>query len=267
MEKRFNRPLRKEGPARRSGQNNNLVIGLRPVGELLKSDKEIDRVIISRELLQRSEGMEIQAACKAKGVPAQVVPVEKLNRITPKMHQGVLAFISPIAYQKSEFLIPVLFEEGQTPFILVLDRITDVRNFGAIARTAECAGVHAIIIPEKGAAQIGEDAIKTSAGALHHIPVCREKDLNQTIDFLIASGLTVVACTEKGDDAYFSMDFQGPVALVMGSEEDGISESIIRRAHYMAALPLSGKIGSLNVSVAAGIAMFEILRQRKQTVL
>ena len=262
MEKRFNRPLRKAGPPGRKSQSDFLVIGLRPVAELLRSDKEIDRVLISRELQQRPEGMELMAACKQREIPCQAVPVEKLARITPKMHQGALAFISPISYQKIEHLLPVLFEEGESPFLLVLDRITDVRNFGAIARTAECAGVHAILIPEKGAAQIGEDAIKTSAGALHHIPVCRERDLGKTIDFLIESGLTVLACTEKGDEQVFGLTLDGPMAIVMGSEEDGISEFILRKVHHRAALPQAGKIGSLNVSVAAGVAMFEVVRQR-----
>ena len=262
MEKRFNRPLRRDAGPPRKSKNEFLVFGLRPVMELLRSDKEIERVLLSRELLQRTEGAELQAVCKQTGIPFQVVPVEKLNRITPKMHQGALAFISPVPYQKTEFLIPVLFEEGENPFLLLLDRITDVRNFGAIARTAECAGVHALVIPEKGAAQIGEDAVKTSAGALNHIPVCREKDLSRTVDFLLESGLSIVACTEKGDESFFGLNLQGPVAIIMGSEEDGISEALLRKAHHLAALPQAGKIGSLNVSVAAGIALFEVLRQR-----
>ena len=260
MEKRFNRPVRRDASPRKPLAN--LVIGLRPVAELLKSDKEIDRLIMSRELLQRQEGQDLMAVCKLREIPCQVVPAEKLVRITPKMHQGVVAFISPVTYQKIENIVPILFEEGKTPFILVLDRITDVRNFGAIARTAECAGVDAIIVPEKGAAQIGEDAMKTSAGALNYIPICREKDLGRTIDFLVDSGLTVIACTEKGDESIFGLSLEGPVAVVMGSEEDGISEFILRKVHHLASLPQSGRISSLNVSVAAGVAMFEIVRQR-----
>lgn len=259
--------MRRDRPSERKSPNELLVIGLRPVSELLRSDKEIDRVFLSRETMQRTEGMEIMSACRQRDVPCMAVPVEKLARITPKMHQGAVAFISPVAYQKIEHLLPVLFEEGETPFVLVLDRITDVRNFGAIARTAECAGVHAIIVPEKGAAQIGEDAIKTSAGALHHIPVCREKDLGKTVDYLMNSGLTVLACTEKGNEALFGLDLNGPVAIVMGSEEDGISEFLLRKVHHCAALPQAGKIGSLNVSVAAGIALYEVLRQRSLSAL
>jgi 23S rRNA (guanosine2251-2'-O)-methyltransferase len=262
MEKRNHRPLRREGIPQRKTKSEYLVIGLRPVAELIRSDKETDRVFLSRELLQRNEGLELQAACKQAGIPLQVVPVEKLNRITPKMHQGAVAFISPIAYQKSEFLVPALFEEGENPFLLVLDRITDVRNFGAIARTAECAGVHALLVPEKGGAQIGEDALKTSAGALNHIAVCREKDLSGSLNFLLESGLTLVACTEKGNESLFNLNLKGPVAIIMGSEEDGISPALMEKAHHRASLPQAGKIASLNVSVAAGIALFEVLRQR-----
>jgi len=240
----------------------NLVLGIHPVSELLKSDKEVEKILINKDLMNRQEGMDIVNACRTKEIPFQPVPVEKLNRVTQKMHQGVIAFVSPITYQKVENILPFLFEDGIVPFFLVLDRITDVRNFGAIARTADCAGVHAIIIPEKGGAQINEDAMKTSAGALNHIPVCREKDLGRTLNYLNDSGLTIIACTEKGAESIFDTSFTGPVALVMGSEEDGISEFLLRKAHHIAQLPQAGKIGSLNVSVAAGIAMYEALRQR-----
>ena len=240
----------------------NLVLGIHPVSELLKSDKEVEKILINKDLMNRQEGMDIVNACRTKEIPFQPVPVEKLNRVTQKMHQGVIAFVSPITYQKVENILPFLFEDGIVPFFLVLDRITDVRNFGAIARTADCAGVHAIIIPEKGGAQINEDAMKTSAGALNHIPVCREKDLGRTLNYLNDSGLTIIDCTEKGAESIFDTSFTGPVALVMGSEEDRISEFLLRKAHHIAQLPQAGKIGSLNVSVAAGIAMYEALRQR-----
>lgn len=246
--------------------NSGMVIGLHPVAELLKSDKEVERVLINKDLMNRQEGMDIVFACRKKEIPYQPVPAEKLNRVTPKMHQGVVAFVSPITYQKLEDLIPFLFEDGKTPFILVLDRITDVRNFGAIARTAECAGVDAIVVPEKGAAQINEDAMKTSAGALNHIPVCRERDLGKSLNFLNDCGITVVACTEKGSEQMFETTLTGPIALVFGSEEDGISEFLLRKAHHISALPQAGKLGSLNVGVAAGIAMYEVLRQRSLTV-
>jgi len=247
---------------RPKAESGSLVLGIHPVLELLKSDKEIEKILINKDLMNRQEGMDILFACRKREIPYQPVPVEKLNRVTQKMHQGVIAFVSPITYQKVEDILPFLFEDGIVPFFLVLDRITDVRNFGAIARTADCAGVHAIIIPEKGGAQINEDAMKTSAGALNHIPVCRERDLGRTLNYLNDSGVTIIACTEKGADSIFETSFTGPVALIIGSEEDGISEFLLRKAHHIAQLPQVGNIGSLNVSVAAGIAMYEALRQR-----
>jgi 23S rRNA (guanosine2251-2'-O)-methyltransferase len=246
-----------------SGSRPNLVVGIHPVKELLKSDKEIERILITKELLNRQEGMDILYLCRQRKIPYQTVPSEKLNRVSTKLHQGVVAFVGLIQYQEIEHLLPFIFEEGLSPFFLVLDRITDVRNFGAIARTAECAGVQAIIIPDKGGAQINEDAIKTSAGALHHIPVCRERDLSKAVQYLIDSGLRIIACTEKGDDSLFETDLSGPVAIVMGSEEDGISDTLMRKAHQLCFIPQVGRIGSLNVSVATGIALFETMKQRK----
>jgi 23S rRNA (guanosine2251-2'-O)-methyltransferase len=275
MEKRSFKPL-KGGPPRQKHAGpprqqyaaqskpapSNLVIGLHPVMELLKSDKEIEKVLINKDLLGRQEGLEMVYACRQREVPYQAVPMEKLNRVTPKMHQGAIAFVSPVPFQKIEHILPTLFEAGQVPFILILDRITDVRNFGGIARTAECAGVHAIVVPEKGAAQINDDAMKTSAGALNHIPVCREKDLGKVLNFLKDSGLNIVAATEKGEDVVYDLSLNGPLAVIMGSEEDGISEFLLRKVHHEARLPQAGKIGSLNVSVATGIVLFEALRQR-----
>lgn len=275
MEKRSFKPL-KGGPPRQKHAGpprqqyaaqskpapSNLVIGLHPVMELLKSDKEIEKVLINKDLLGRQEGLDLVYACRQRDVPYQAVPMEKLNRVTPKMHQGVIAFVSPVPFQKIEHILPTLFEAGQVPFILILDRITDVRNFGGIARTAECAGVHAIVVPEKGAAQINDDAMKTSAGALNHIPVCREKDLGKVLNFLKDSGLNIVAATEKGEDVVYDLSLNGPLAVIMGSEEDGISEFLLRKVHHEARLPQAGKIGSLNVSVATGIILFEALRQR-----
>jgi len=252
----------RQGFSKPPSTTGNIVIGLHPVSELLKSDKEVEKILINRDLHSRQEGLDIVYACRTREIPYQAVPVEKLNRVTPKMHQGVVAFVSPIVYQKIEHLVPLLFEQGVVPFILILDRVTDVRNFGAIARTCECAGVHAIVVPDKGGAQINDDAMKTSAGALNHIPVCREQDLGKVINFLNDSGLTIVACTEKGNESVYDLNFTGPVALVMGSEEDGISEFLLKKVHHEAKFPQAGKIGSLNVSVATGVALFEVVRQR-----
>lgn len=193
----------------------------------------------------------------------QWVPVEKLNRLAAgKNHQGVVAFLSPISFQKLEDVLPAVYERGKTPLLLLLDRVTDVRNFGAIARTAECAGVDAIIVPARGAAAINADAVKTSAGALHKIPVCREDNLKAAIDFLKDSGLTVAACTEKGAIPHYQADLTGPLLVIMGSEEDGISGEYLKRADVKVLIPMIGSIASLNVSVAAGVLLFEALRQR-----
>jgi 23S rRNA (guanosine2251-2'-O)-methyltransferase len=159
-------------------------------------------------------------------------------------------------------VIASVFDRGEAPLILILDRITDVRNFGAITRSAECAGVHAIVIPHRGAAQINSDAVKTSAGALNLIPVCREKNLNDVIDYLKESGLQIISCTEKAKEEYFKTDFKIPTAIILGSEEDGISAELLKKSDRRVSIPLSGKIESLNVSVAAGIILYEAVRQR-----
>ncbi len=185
-----------------------------------------------------------------------------MNRLTRKNHQGVFAFISPISFHSIENLLPQIYEAGKTPLLLILDRVTDVRNFGAIARSAECAGVDAIIVPEKGAAQMNADAVKTSAGALHRIPVCREKYLDYVIKFLQESGVKVVGCTEKGSQSLFDISMTEPTAIIMGSEEDGISPAFLKTVDAKAFIPMAGDIGSLNVSVSAGIIIYEAVRQR-----
>ena len=199
---------------------------------------------------------------KQNNIPYQYVPVEKLNRLTQKNHQGVVGYISSIGYYKIQDVLPTVFEEGKVPLLLILDRITDVRNFGAIARTAECSGVNAIIIPSRGSAQINADAIKTSTGALQKIPVCKEENLKSTIDYLHECGLQVIACTEKTTDYYFQIDFTVPTAIIMGSEEDGILNEYLQKSDGKAKIPLMGEIGSLNVSVAAGIILYEAVSQR-----
>ncbi|MCL9968742.1 MAG: 23S rRNA (guanosine(2251)-2'-O)-methyltransferase RlmB [Aquirufa antheringensis] len=234
------------------------MFGVQSVLETLRSGKEIDRLLVQREL----GNTEILDLAKEKGIQVQKVPLEKLNRITRKNHQGAIAFVSAIHYAKLENVIADTFEKGEIPFILILDRVTDVRNFGAIARTAECAGVHAIVLPSRGAAQINADAMKTSSGALNFIPVCKEDSLIQTIDFLQNSGLRVVACTEKAKSTIYEIDYKDPIAIIMGSEEDGITDEIIRKSDEIAKIPQAGQVGSLNVSVAAGVIIFETVRQR-----
>jgi len=242
-------------------QNANYIFGIRTVIEAINADKNISKLLIKTN--SKSELIsELLLLVAQKNIPYQYVPEAKINSLTRKNHQGVLAFISPIEFYSIEDIVPSLFENGINPFILVLDQLTDIRNFGAIVRTAECAGVNAIVIPQKGAASINADAVKTSAGALHVIPVCREKNLIKTVKFLKDSGIQVIAVTEKSEKLYTQSDYTGPVALVLGAEDSGIDPEILRISHEFAKIPVFGKIASLNVSVAAGILMYECIRQR-----
>ncbi|MCL4145717.1 UNVERIFIED_CONTAM: hypothetical protein GTU68_064648 [Idotea baltica] len=193
--------------------------------------------------------------CRDYNIPATKVPLEKINRVTRKNHQGTVAFISAITYASLDHIISSTFEKGETPLLLILDRVTDVRNFGAIARSAECAGAHGIIIPSHGSAQINSDAMKTSAGALNYIPVYRSENLKKTLREIQENGIQLVACTEKASEALYDQNLTDPVALIMGSEEDGISHEFLRIADHMCKLPIKGKIQSLNVGVAASIAL------------
>ena len=237
------------------------IFGLRAVIEAIKAGKDIDKVLIKKDISGELVA-ELYQVIKEYGVVAQRVPVERINRITQKNHQGVVAFLSPVAYHNLDDLIPSLFEAGKLPFVVALDGITDVRNFGAIARTCECSGVDAIIIPEKNSASVNADAVKTSAGALLHIPVVRVKNLNKAIKQLKESGLMIVGATEKGSRNYTTFDYTVPTAIVMGAEDTGISNENLRECDYLAAIPMFGKINSLNVSVAAGILIYEVVRQR-----
>ncbi|MCF6357564.1 MAG: 23S rRNA (guanosine(2251)-2'-O)-methyltransferase RlmB [Draconibacterium sp.] len=237
------------------------VFGTRAVIETIKNGKTIDKILVKKGL-NNELFKELQLLIKENNILVQSVPVEKINRVTRKNHQGVLAFISPIVFDNIENILPGIYEAGQDPLLLILDQITDVRNFGAIVRSAECAGVHAIIIPEKGMARIGADAVKTSAGALHNLPICKVNNLYKTVQFLIDSGIRIVAATEKGDKLYTDTDFDCPVGIVMGSEDDGISQQILSIANEQLKIPILGKIESLNVSVSAALMIYEAVRQR-----
>lgn len=237
------------------------VFGIRPVIEAVNAGKTIDKIMIQQGLTGELFA-ELKKLIQQHQIPFQYVPYQKLQQISSKNHQGIIAFISQLEYEDIEAIVPQLFEAGQMPFILILDKITDVRNFGAICRTAECAGVHALVIPSRGGAQINADAIKTSAGALHKIPVCREHNLKNTINFLKESGLAIVGCTEKTDDLIFEGDFKRPLAVIMGSEETGISPEYLKMCDQKLKIPMHGSIQSLNVSVAAGVIIYEALRQR-----
>lgn len=238
-----------------------LIFGIRAVIEAISADKNIDKILLQKGLSNELFN-QLRQALKGRDIPFQFVPPEKIRKITDKNHQGVIAFLAEVTYYNVEDLLAQAFEKSGAPLVLILDRVTDVRNFGAIARSAECAGVDFIVIPSRGAAQINGDAIKTSAGALHRLPVCREDNLKQTIDYLKDSGLQVVACHEKTDQLIYDADFTKPTVIIMGSEENGISGEYLKRSDVQVKIPMSGTIASLNVSVATGIVLFEAVHQR-----
>lgn len=264
MEKRnYSGRVNYRAPRRDQSEEIQMIFGLRPITEALLAGKGLERIYLQKGQ-RNSMTIEITELAHKANVPVAMVPPEKLDTLTRKNHQGAVAYLSAITYAPLDNIIAGIYEKGKTPLLLILDRITDVRNFGAIARNAECMGVDAIIIPTRGAAQINGDALKTSAGALNIIPVCRENNLKDTLHFLQDSGIQIVACTEKGEVSVNepTVDLTGPTAILMGSEEDGISPEYLKKSDLKVKIPLAGQIGSLNVSVASGIILFEVLRQR-----
>jgi 23S rRNA (guanosine2251-2'-O)-methyltransferase len=237
------------------------IFGLHAVIEAIKAGKQIDRLLI-KQGLQGSLYHELMTEVREHNIVYQIVPLERIELVTRKNHQGVLAWLSVIEYQYIANLLPMIFEKGEDPLIIALDGVSDVRNFGAIVRTAECLGAHAIIIPEKGSARITADAVKTSAGALHSFPVCREKSIVRSIEYLKDSGLKVFCAAEKSGESAAKVSLTGPSVLVLGSEDKGISRELIALSDHQVKIPMTGSIGSLNVSVAAGILLYEIVRQR-----
>jgi 23S rRNA (guanosine2251-2'-O)-methyltransferase len=239
-----------------------LIFGIHPVLEAIQAGREVDRVMVRRgggsEPLKK-----VVSLVHSRGIPLQQVPVEKLNRMTSGNHQGVVALLSAISYTNIEILLPSIYEAGEDPLILLLDGVSDVRNFGAIARSAECAGAHAVVISVTGSAAVNADAIRTSAGALNRIPVCRVSDLKRTVRYLRESGLRITAASEKSSSILFESDLSGPAGIIMGSEERGISAALMKEADQWVSIPMAGNIASLNVSVAAGIILFEAVRQRQ----
>jgi len=238
-----------------------MVYGIHPVMEALDAGRELEKVFV-----QRGAGSEafrdMVKLLRQYDVPIQVVPPEKLNKLTRKNHQGVVAYISPVTFYNIEDIVPGLYEEGKTPFLLIFDRITDVRNFGALLRTAESAGVDAVVIPAKGSAQLNSGTIKSSAGAIYKIPICRAHNLKEVIGFLKNSGVTIAAATEKTDKLHFETNLTGPLAIIMGSEGEGVSGEYLKKADLHLRIPMLGEIESLNVSVAGGVLMYEVVRQR-----
>ena len=240
-----------------------IIFGLHPVIEAIESGKELEKVFLQQNL-QGPLSKQLQFLIREHDIACQYVPLEKLNRLTRKNHQGVVAYTSEITYHKIENLLPGIFEEGKTPLFVLLDQVSDVRNLGAIVRTAECAGANAIIVPQKGSAQINEETMKASAGALNILPVCRANSMIDTIKFLKDAGLQAIACTEKTEQPYTTVDFTLPTVLVLGSEGSGISPELMRMCDKKVRIPLLGKIESLNVSVSAAIVLFEAVRQRME---
>ncbi|MDD7717366.1 MAG: 23S rRNA (guanosine(2251)-2'-O)-methyltransferase RlmB, partial [Bacteroidales bacterium] len=205
---------------------------------------------------------ELLSVTREYNVPVQRVPVERINKVTRKNHQGVIAFMAAVDYYHVDDIVPALYDEGINQLVVVLDGVTDVRNFGAIARTCECAGVNCIVIPERNSVSVNADAVKTSAGALNYLPVCRERNLVKAVQYLRDSGFKVMGASEKTDLNYTKADFTGPVAIVLGAEDTGISTDVLKLCDTLVAIPEFGQINSLNVSVAGGIMIYEVVRQR-----
>jgi 23S rRNA (guanosine2251-2'-O)-methyltransferase len=243
-------------------QNTDMLYGLRPVIEAIKSEKIFDKLFVQKNLSGELADEFIKLAKESKVIVTKV-PVEKLNRLTRKNHQGVVGFISPISFANIDHIVDQAFSEGRDPQILVLDRITDVRNFGAIVRSAECVGIDAVIIPSRGAAQISADAMKTSAGALNLVPICRANNVLALLKSLQQSGLTLISCTEKSNTTLYEVPFTQPLVVIMGSEESGIDPEILAISDHKAKIPLAGSMASLNVATATGIVLYEAVRQRK----
>ena len=245
----------------KSTVKNTLIYGIRPVEELLSLGDEIDRVFIDKDA--RSDAIQsIKTQLRDRGIIWKSVPREKLDRLTKKNHQGIICFTAPVDYADIEEIVTGIFEIGEDPFIIALDRITDVRNLGAIARTAECAGVHAILVPARDSAPLSDDAVKSSSGALLRIPVARASDFSNALQKLQDSGLRIIGLSEDGAENIWNYDWKGPLAIVIGAEGEGLSSSVMRKCDTLLNIPMQGEIGSLNASVAAGIAMFAALKAR-----
>lgn len=238
-----------------------VVFGIRAVIEAIESGKQVDKVLMKKDL-GGELARELLSVTREYNVPVQRVPVERINKVTRKNHQGVIAFMAAVDYYHVDDIVPALYDEGINPLVVVLDGVTDVRNFGAIARTCECAGVNCIVIPERNSVSVNADAVKTSAGALNYLPVCRERNMVKAVQYLRDSGFKVMGASEKTDLNYTKADFTGPVAIVLGAEDTGISTDVLKLCDTLVAIPEFGQINSLNVSVAGGIMIYEVVRQR-----
>jgi 23S rRNA (guanosine2251-2'-O)-methyltransferase len=255
MEERRDKYPRKE--------KKDVIFGIHPVIEAIKSDQELNKILIQKGI-EKEHFRELKELLAGKDYNLQFVPVQKLNKLTSGNHQGVVAYVTPIAYQNIEELVDQWMEKEQKVCILILDRITDVRNFGAIARSAECQGVDAIVIPSKGSALVSSDAVRTSSGALSRIPVCKTDNLKDTLFYIQQSGIRLISCTEKSALPLHEINLRGSVGIIMGSEENGITSDLINLSDVRAKIPMHGEIQSLNVGVATGIILYEKMRQENR---
>ena len=237
------------------------IIGIRPVLEALNSQKPLDKVFVQKN--SSSPLMtQLKHRLREDKIPYNFVPIERLNRISKKNHQGVCAFISPIEFQKIDQIVPIIYEKGEVPLLLILDRITDTRNFGAVIRTAQCAGVHSIVIGDKHSAPINNIVAKTSAGAIFSIPICKHSDLLSSIKYLKDYGIRILATSDRAGKPIYEQDLSLPTAFILGNEETGVSPALLKESSDTVRIPISGSIQSLNVSVASGVLLFELARQR-----
>lgn len=237
------------------------IFGIRAIIEAIHTGKEIDKVFIQKDA-QGDLMQELMKTMKKNNINFSYVPVEKLNRLTHNNHQGAVASIAPISFVSLETLVESVIESGKKPFFLILDQLSDARNFGAIIRTAECTGVDGIIVQKQGSAPVNGDTVKTSAGAVFNVPICKVDHIKDAIFYLQGSGIKTVAATEKTESNIYNIDFNQPVAIIMGSEDRGVNPSVLKIVDEKAKLPMFGTIGSLNVSVACGAFLYETVRQR-----
>ena len=238
------------------------IFGIRAIIEAIESGSTINKIYLQKGL-RGNLFYELDKLIKVKKLTTSIVPVEKLDRLSKRSnHQGAVAQISPVEFYDLEELVEKTIENEKTPLFLILDQLSDVRNFGAIIRTAECTGVNGIIIQKNGSAPVNAETIKTSAGAAFKIPICKVDHIKDALFLLQASDIKTVAATEKTEDSIFDINFNQPMAIVMGSEHRGVNPSVLKMVDYKAKLPLLGEIASLNVSVACGAFLYETVRQR-----
>lgn len=242
----------------------NIIYGFRPIVEAIREGKQIEKLLVQTNLNNESiRNIKDEIRQSDQNIKIQYVPIEKLNSITRgENHQGLVAYASLVEYKNLETVIEQAVEQKQVPFVIILDHITDVRNLGAIARTAECAGATCLVVPEDGSAAINEDAIKTSAGALLRLSICKVKNIKTTLNYLKQCEIAIFAATEKASNLYTQQDYTTACAIVMGAEDKGISKEVLKMSDALIKIPIKGNIESLNVSVAAGVIIYEVVRQR-----